>query len=407
MAEKDPVVISGGGPVAMVLALALYREGVPFIVLESLHEPFVDQRAASHHPPTVKMLNALDLAGPMIAEGLISPLYRFHDRVTHDVVAEFDLGDLKDELEFPYVVQYEQYKLVRLVLRLHGDKSEFDVRFSHTVTGFSQHDDHVDVTVKTPDGATESIQASYLVGCDGGRSTVRKEAGIDFAGFTYPEKFIKIGTYFDVMAHDDRIAIRNYFAHPEEWCNLFKVHGEPGKPHIWRFVVPMRVGETEEEAKSEDAMQARLKRFFQRDEDYEIAYANVYTVSQRVAGTFNKGRVLLAGDAAHVNNPIGGMGLNGGIHDAVNLAAKLALIWKGDASADLFDLYTRQRHKASTDFTQAQTIANKKQLEERDPEARRRRLDELRRTGEDKEQARAYMRRAQLIDSVKASMSVT
>ena len=407
MAEKDPVVISGGGPVAMVLALALYREGVPFIVLESLHEPFVDQRAASHHPPTVEMLTALDLAGPMIAEGLISPLYRFHDRVTHDVVAEFDLRDLKDELEFPYVVQYEQYKLVRLVLRLHGDKSEFDVRFSHTVTGFFQHDDHVDVTVKTPDGATESIRASYLVGCDGGRSTVRKEAGIDFAGFTYPEKFIKIGTYFDVIAHDDRIAIRNYFAHPEEWCNLFKVHGEPGKPHIWRFVVPMRVGETEEEAKSEDAMQARLKRFFPRDEDYEIAYANVYTVSQRVAGTFNKGRVLLAGDAAHVNNPIGGMGLNGGIHDAVNLAAKLALIWKGDASADLFDLYTRQRHKASTDFTQAQTIANKKQLEERDPEARRRRLDELRQTGEDKEQARAYMRRAQLIDSVKASMSVT
>ena len=153
-------------------------------------------------------------------------------------------------------------------------------------------------------------------------------------------------------------------------------------------------------------MQLRLKRFFTRDDDFEIAYANVYTVSQCVAETFNKGRVLLAGDAAHVNNPIGGMGLNGGIHDAVNLALKLASVWKGDAPVDRLDLYTRQRHKASTDFTQAQTIANKKLLEERDPETRRRRLDELRQIGEDKDQARADMRRAQLIDSVKAAASV-
>jgi 3-(3-hydroxy-phenyl)propionate hydroxylase len=245
-----------------------------------------------------------------------------------------------------------------------------------------------------------------VVGCDGGRSIVRKQAGIDFAGFTYPEKFIKIGTYFDLMAHDDRIAIRNYFAHPEEWCNLFRVRGEPEKPDIWRFVVPMKVGETEQEAKSNDAMQARLKRFFARDEDYEIAYANVYTVSQCVAETFNKGRVLLAGDSAHVNNPIGGMGLNGGIHDAVNLASKLAPVWKGEAAVDQLDRYTRQRHKASTDFTQAQTIANKKQLEEHDPEARKKRLDELRQIGEDKEKARAYMRRAQLIDSVQATASI-
>ena len=169
----------------------------------------------------------------------------------------------------------------------------------------------------------------------------------------------------------------------------------------------MRVDETEEEAKSHEGMQARLKRFFPRDADYDIAYANVYTVSQCVAETFNRGRVLLAGDSAHVNNPIGGMGLNGGVHDAVNLASKLAPVWKGESGPELLDLYTRQRHKASTDFTQAQTIANKKQLEERDPELRKKRLDELRRVGEDLEASRAYMRRAQLIDSVRAAAAVT
>lgn len=407
MAEKDPVIIAGGGPVAMVLAVALYRAGVPFIALEALPEPFMDQRAASHHPPTVAMLNELGLAKHMIAEGLQSPVYRFHDRLTHDVVAEFDLRDLKTELEFPFVLQYEQYKLVGKVLELFGNKPSFDVRLSHTVTGMKQFDRHVEVELERDDGTTETLRGSYLVGCDGGRSIVRKSAEIEFVGFTYPEKFIKIGTYFDFMEHDDRIAIRNYFSDPGEWCNLFKVHGEPPKPPIWRFVVPMRVDETEEEAKSDAGMQARLKRFFPRDTDYEIAYANVYTVSQCVAETFYKGRVLLAGDSAHLNNPIGGMGLNGGIHDAVNLASKLVPVWKGEADSALLELYTRQRYKASTDFTQAQTIANKKQLEERDTIKRAKRLEEMRAISDDKEQAKAYMRRAQLIDSVKAANAVT
>lgn len=406
MAEKDPIVISGGGPVAMVLAVALYRQGVPFIALETLHEPFMDQRAASYHPPTVEMLDDLGLAEEIIPEGLKSPLYRFHDKITHEVVAEFDLGDLKEELKFPYVLQYEQYKLVRKVMQLFGGKPDFDVRFSHTVTGFTQYDNHLDVDVALADGTHETIRASYLVGCDGGRSAVRKAAEIELVGFTYPEQFIKIGTYYDFMQTDDRIAIRNYFSDPGEWCNLFKVNGEPPNPPIWRLVVPMRIGETEEEAKSDEGLQARLKRFFPRDDDYDIAYANVYTVSQCVAETFRKDRVLLAGDSAHLNNPIGGMGLNGGIHDAVNLASKLVPVWKGEADPDLLDRYSRQRHKASTDFTQAQTIANKKQLEETDPVKRAERLDEMRATSANKEKARAYMRRAQLIDSVRATAAV-
>jgi len=407
MADRDPIIISGAGPVAMVLAVALYQNGVPFIALEQLSEPFVDQRAASHHPPTVEMLDELGLAKHMIAEGLKSPIYRFHDRVTHDVIAEFDLGLLADEVKFPYVVQYEQYKLVRKVLELFDNDPAFDVRFSCTVTGFEQFEDHVILKLTRADGSLEKIRGSFLVGCDGGRSTVRKSAGIGFDGFTYPEKFIKIGTYFDLTAYDQRIAIRNYFSHPEEWCNLFRVKGEPDTPDVWRFVVPMRVNETEEEAKEPSAMQKRLKRFFPREDDYEIAYANVYTVSQCVASTFNTGRVVLAGDSAHVNNPIGGMGLNGGIHDAVNLADKLIKVWKGEAGIELFNLYTRQRHKASTEFTQAQTIANKKQLEERNPVMRQKRLDEMRATSEDPSKAKAYMRRAQLIDSVKAAAAVT
>jgi len=169
----------------------------------------------------------------------------------------------------------------------------------------------------------------------------------------------------------------------------------------------MRVDETEDEAKSPEGLQGRIKRFFPKDDDYEVAYANVYTVSQCVAESFNRGRALLAGDSAHLNNPIGGMGLNGGIHDAVNLASKLAPVWKGDGDPSLLDLYSRQRHKASTEFTQTQTIANKKQLEEKDPVKRAQRLDEMRVISNDLEKRRAYMRRAQLIDSVRAAATIT
>lgn len=389
----------------MVLALALHREGVPVTVLEALDEPFVDQRAATTHPPTLAMLDRLGLTARILPEGLIAPVYRFHDLATGEVVAEFDLGELQEELEFPYVLQYEQYKLVSKIQTLASGAPGFDVRFSSKVVGFVQTDDYVSVTVEHRDGERRQLRASYLVGCDGGRSSVRKSAAIEFDGFTYPEPFIKIGTYHDFMEHDERIVLRNYFSDPEEWCNLFKVNGEDGCP-IWRAVFPLRRGETGEAAREPAALESRLQKFFPKRDAYEIAYANVYTVSQRVARTLNKGRVLLAGDSAHVNNPIGGMGLNGGIHDAVNLASKLARVWKGTGEPGLLDRYTRQRRKAATDFVQAQSIANKKLMEERDPVIRQRNLDALRRIGDDRQQRRAFMRRAALIESLEASAQV-
>lgn len=405
MKQRDPVIIAGAGPVGMVCALALHQNDVPVVVLETLHEPFIDQRAASHHPPTIEMLDGLGLAREMIPEGLISPVYRFRDRVTGEVVAEFDLGRLSGEVPYPYVLQFEQYKLTRKILDLHAGAGGIDVRYSHEVSDFTQFDDHVDVMAETP-GGRESLRASYLIGCDGGRSVVRKQAGIEFEGFTYPEKFIKIGTYFDFTAHDSNLVFRNYFSDPEEWCNLFKVRGEGGRG-IWRGVFPTRLDETDEDALSPEGVEARMQRFFPKSGAYEISYRNLYEVSQRVAASLVKGRVLLAGDSAHVNNPIGGMGLNGGIHDAVNLAARLASVWKGESGPEALALYSRQRRKAATDFTQAQTIHNKKLLEERDTKIRTRRLDGLRRTGDDPARARAYMRRAALIESLEAAAAVT
>jgi 3-(3-hydroxy-phenyl)propionate hydroxylase len=153
-------------------------------------------------------------------------------------------------------------------------------------------------------------------------------------------------------------------------------------------------------------LQRRLQGIHEKTGEYDVPYYALYAVHQRVAETFNKGRVLLAGDCAHVNNPIGGMGMNGGIHDAINLADKLADVWFGRAEASVLDRYTRQRRKAQVDYVQAQTIANKKSLEEKDPAIRRRHFDELRSTSEDITLHKKFLYRSSLFDSLNSANAV-
>ena len=408
MAASNPktrVGIVGAGPVGMVCALSLSRNGIPVTVFEQEPEPPMEQRAATIHPSTLEMLDDLGVTKKIIPLGMISTAYRFHDRVTNTVVAEFNLDLMRDEFRFPFALQYEQYKMTASIAAEYANAGDFDVRFSHGVTGLTQGYDHVDVEIATPAGP-ETMRFGYVIGCDGGRSIVRKFAGVEFEGFTYPERFIKIATPFDVATLNPNLVLRNYFSDPYEWCNLFKVRGEEAGG-LWRAIFPLQEGEDEETALLPDQVEARLQKFFPKPSRYATRYVNVYNVHQRVASAFRVGRVLLAGDAAHLSNPIGGMGMNGGIHDGLNLADKLARVIHGEASAELLDLYSRQRRHAAVKYVQAQTIANKRLMEERDPAIRRQNFDELRRTAENPDTARAYMRRAALYDSLRDAAAVT
>jgi len=316
--EKQRVVVVGAGPVGMVCALALNRRGVPVTVFEQEPEPVEDQRAATIHPPTLEMLDGLGVTQKILPLGLVSTTYRFHDRVNRSVVAEFDLDRMRGEFKFPYVLQYEQYKLTASIAAEYANAGDFDVRFSHSVTDLKETAAGVEIGYTSPDGEG-TLAAAYVIGCDGGRSTVRKLAGIEFEGFTYPERFIKIATSFDFGTVNRDLVLRNYFSDPDEWCNLFKVRGKR-PPGLWRAIFPVGNEEPDEVALSPERLEARLQKFFPKSGRYDVEYVNVYPVSQRVAATFRKGRVLLAGDSAHVNNPIGGMGMNGGVHDGINLA---------------------------------------------------------------------------------------
>jgi 3-(3-hydroxy-phenyl)propionate hydroxylase len=409
MSQEDRVIVVGAGPVGAVAALALVKKGIPVTLVEAEPEPPEDQRAATIHPPTVEMLAELGLTVEAFAEdasgGLISPIFHYRDRVSGELVAVFDLNLLKGEVPYPFVVQWEQYKLVRAA-KPHIEASGIaDVRFSTRVTGLTQTTDHVDVTITNPGGDSETIRGRYVIGTDGGRSTVRVRAEIEFEGFTWAERFIKIGTDFDFASTGKGFCTRNYFSDPDEWLNLFKVNGE-GPPGIWRGIMPVAPDESDEQAVSMEGIQRRLQGIFPKSGDYEIPYHALYSVHQRVAKTFNKGRVLLAGDSAHVNNPIGGMGMNGGLHDAMNLAGKLADIWFGRAEPDVLDRYTRQRRNAQVDYVQAQSIQNKKALEEKDPVMRRKHLDELKRVCEDVTRHKQFLYRSSLFDSLKSANAV-
>jgi len=396
--QNKRVLIAGAGPVGLIAAYRLARDGVPVTVFEKENRLLDDPRAATTHPATLEMLAELDLVDDVARLGLICREFCFWDRPTGDLVANFDHELLADETDFPYVIQCEQFKLASLAYERLLAFDHVDVLFEHSVSGVTQDDGGVTATVSTPDGEL-SFKGTYLIGADGGRSAVRKSADIAFEGFTYPERFVVFTTPFDFQSVGN-YSYRNYFADPDEWSNLFKVSGD-GPPGLWRAVFPTGVDESDEDVANEAAAQARMQKFFPKDGDYDIVHTNIYVTHQRVAESFAKGRVFLAGDSAHVNNPIGGLGLNCGIHDAMNLTEKLLRVWKGEAGLEEMARYDVQRRTTNHEFVQAQTIQNKKRLEAKDPKTRAENLKELSEIASDPVRAKEFLLRSSLIASVR------
>jgi len=405
MADEDRrILIAGGGPVGLLCAWLLGRQGLPVRLFDVNDRLQDDPRAATTHPATLDLLADDGLSDDMARVGLVAPIFQFWDRPGRRKVAEFDHAILEGDTAHPFVVQCEQFKTAKLILERAQRLPNVEILFSHEVTRVSQDDNGVSVEVKGPDGV-KSHSGAYLIGADGGRSVVRKQSEIAFDGFTWPERFIVLTTPFDFEAASG-YCYRSYFADPEEWCNCFKVSAN-GPPGLWRTVYPTNPDLSEAELMSDAAVQARMQKFFPSSQPYEIVHRNLYVIHQRVAATFRKGRVLLAGDSAHINNPIGGMGLNGGIQDAANLCEKLGKVLLDNAPDRLLDLYSLQRRTVATEFVQEQSIANKKRLEARDPETRRRNLDELREMAADPERARQFLLRTSMIASQRRVASMT
>ncbi|MEE8333741.1 MAG: NAD(P)/FAD-dependent oxidoreductase [Alphaproteobacteria bacterium] len=406
MNEQDRVLIAGGGPVGSIAGYYLARHGVPVTVFETLGGVPVDHRASTVHPSTLDMLAELDMTERLISMGLLSPVFQFRDRYEDRIVADFDYSVIADETDHPFAVQVEQHKVVGVARDMANKLPDFTLLSPYTVTDVSQTDDAVEITVTNPDGETERHRGRFLIAADGGRSEIRKALGIDFPGFTWNDRFIIATTSFDFGTPDTgAFHYRAYVAHPTQWCALIKVAGDDMKG-LWRVLLPALGDEPDEVVTSEAWVQEKFTECLPYAPPYEIIHRNFYPVHQRVAESFHQGRVVLAGDAAHVNNPLGGMGMNGGIHDGLNIAEKLVRIWRGEGDPDLLAQYDRQRRPMAKKYVQAQSIQNKELLQEKDMTERRRRLDALARVAGDTEACRDYLLKSSLISMAREANSV-
>lgn len=398
------IIVSGAGPVGSVFALAAAQAGFKVSIFEA--DPVVNDtpKASTTHPSTLEMLDTLGIMDEYIAQGLVARYFDYWDKPKRAMVARMDHAVLKDDTKFPFVVQTEQHKLANMALARLREMENADVHMASAVTAITQDSDSVTVEVSA-NGAAERYSADWLVGCDGAHSVVRKSLGVEFKGYTWPESFVVITSLYefgDVIGCSER----TYFADPAGWTNLFKVAGDDLKGR-WRSVFPTTEDETDEQALNDEAVVRRLSTLWIEPSADRVVDRKVYRVHQRVAENFRGGRCFIAGDAAHLNNPIGGLGLNGGIHDAFELLDTLKIAREQGADESLLDRYHRRRHELTVRFVQQQTINNKRRLEEKDPAKRAERLNELREIADDPVRHRAYLRRTSLLDSVEDAKAIS
>jgi len=398
------IVVIGAGPVGLCLSLALAQADQKVCLIEELGDDnFLEQvpRAGTNHPATLEMFDRLGLYQKLEPRGIIAPVFHYWDRHENELIAAFDHAELKNDTRFPYVLQCERIKIVEEALKMAKAEPNIDLHLNTEFISFTQDADGVTARVRNVDGEEETIAGRYLVSAEGARSIVRKDLGIAFEGFTYDDRTLNIEVAYDFTRHG--YAHRNYISDPAEWSNLFHWKGPPDR---WRVHFPTDPKADESTLMRHEALQERLQRFLPTGQPFDIVGSNLYVVHQRVADKFRAGRAILAGDSAHVNSPIGAMGMNSGVHDAMNLADKLIAIARREADDSVLDRYERQRRHVAIAHTQAQTIRNKRLLAEQDPAVRRRNRDELRRTSENPELARKFLLRTALFESLREAEAI-
>jgi 3-(3-hydroxy-phenyl)propionate hydroxylase len=392
------VVIAGAGPVGTVMAMLLAQAGVETVLLEAGEDCAQDMRASTFHPPTLEMLDQIGITPMLLERGLKAPIYHWRDRKSGEAI-EFDLSEIAEVTRYPFRIQCEQYHLSRALADAVAKMPHVDVRFGHRLLSFEQDDSGVSVHAEGPHNLAH-FRTDWLIGADGANSVVRKWLGIEFDGFTYPEKFLCLSTDTDLNAHLPNLAYVNYVSDPEEWQVLLRV------PTLWRVLVPADYDQSDDFLRSDEKKNAVFDRLTGDGASVITQHRTLYRVHQRVAKSFAEGRVILLGDAAHLNNPLGGFGMNSGVHDAFNLFEKLEPALKSGRVNGGIALYDRQRRTVTHDFTQAQTIQNMAFIQGGAGEAHQRRRQAMQEIKEDDAQRRAYLLRQAMFESLEQAAAI-
>jgi len=398
-AIEERVFIAGAGPVGMTAAARLVGSGVPVTVFEAGEDLSTESRASTFHPSTLDMLEELGASEGLERHGLRARYLQYRTK-RDGILARFDFEEIADLTRHPYRLQCEQWRLTRVLFDLLKDDPNFELLFGHAVESCEQ--DQEGVTVNARKGEeTVRRKARFLIGADGASSKVRAALGIEFEGFTWPDRFLVLSTPFDFSAHIPDLDIVSYVADPEQWHFFLKI------PDLWRVMLPIAADMSDAAALDEAYGRRGLDGVLAGAGGAEIRHRTLYRVHQRVAKTFRDKRAFLVGDAAHINNPLGGMGMNGGIHDAVNLTGLLADVWNAGADLERLDLYDRQRRTVTLDAVQKQTIQNKRDLEASSEADQADFRSRLQRALASKDGTRAYLERLAMIASLKQAAAIS
>lgn len=399
MAESSEVGIVGGGPVGLLTALLLAEAGIEVALFEAAASPPRDLRATSFHPPTLDMLADIGLAEGLIARGLVCPSWQIRIHPTGER-AVFEVATIAAETRHPFRLQCEQWHLAELLLgRLRG-LPNVAIRQDAAVTGFSDLGESVRVSVASAGGESTHV-CRLLVGADGLGSVVRRGLGLPFHGETLPETTLVVVTPFRFEDHiEDLSHVTSAFV-PGSHVAMLHL------PGVWRLALYPREDLPLEAQLTDEAVEAVLQGLVARAGRFEVSAKWPYRVQQRIAPSYRTGRVAIAGDAAHVNSPAGGMGLNAGIHDAFALAAALRDILRHDAPLARLDLYDRQRRPIVAEHILGQAAGNRDRMRERDPARRRAILQDLQAIAADRDRHRDFVRRASMIDGLRRAAAIS
>ncbi|MDX8030056.1 FAD-dependent monooxygenase [Lentzea sp. BCCO 10_0856] len=329
-----PVAVIGAGPIGLITALGLVSHGVPVMVFEAGNDLSGETKAGTILTRTLEVLDRYDALGPVLEASLRIDEIGELDRATGISTGSVFTAALADETRFPFVINIPQHELEPVLAEVLEERAPGALRLRHRLVDFSQHDGGVTLHLETPDGLVE-FAAAYVLGCDGGRSTVRERLGVDVDGHTLEQRYMLVDLVCDLDIGNPRdYPYLAYFGDREEWMVLVR------QPHCWRFVFPLAPGRPEP---TSDELRDKALHFIGEVDELKVLGSNVYTVHHRVASSWQRGRAFLMGDAAHLITPMWALGLNTGVLDASNLPWRIAWVCRGWASPDLLGGYEREQ----------------------------------------------------------------
>jgi 3-(3-hydroxy-phenyl)propionate hydroxylase len=336
---RHPVAVVGAGPVGLAAALDLALHGIPVVLLDDSDRIGEGSRGICYAKRTLEILDRLGVGEALVAKGVTWKLGEIY--LGNTLVYGFDLLP-EDGHKMPAFINLQQYYLEKALVDRANEVDGIDLRWKNRVTGLALHDDHVELSIDTPDGPYH-LQAEWLIAADGARSTVRELVGLRFRGVTFEDKFL----IADIrMAADFATVRRFWFDPPFHSGQSALMHRQPD--NVWRVDLQLGPDADVEAEQKPERVEQRLRRML-GGRKFELEWVSIYRFNCRRLDGFVHGRVVFAGDAAHQVSPFGARGANSGVQDAENLAWKLAAILRGEAPTALLESYDVERVQAADD----------------------------------------------------------